>query len=366
MFVQPQQRLHGLDYLRGLAAVGIMAYHYSTWAFGAQEANSFLSRVGIYGVAIFYVLSGQALTYVYASTLSLEVSSLYNFYKKIFFRIFPLFWLATFLSIILSKHYPNPLDLALNLTGLFGLVKWDRYFATGAWSIGNELSFYLVFPLLVFLLNKYRTGLIFAILFSVSAFVYFSFHRIEAHIPLASQWNSYTNPANQFVFFLGGALIGRFINPGAIKVSQSLIMGTIGLAIFILIPISSNTTELVTGLNRLIFTVCCLLICCSFFRKTRVMSILDKPLALLGQASYSIYLFHPVANGGRTAGRTSGNQLNRHFFLKRKGFRFERRPFLFPFYLAVFALGRGCKSLLNCLLNTWLAARCRWLPSVVA
>ena len=73
--MQPQQRLHELDYLRGLAAVGIMAYHYSTWAFGAQEANSFLSRVGIYGVAIFYVLSGQALTYVYASTLSLEVSS---------------------------------------------------------------------------------------------------------------------------------------------------------------------------------------------------------------------------------------------------------------------------------------------------
>src|SRR4051812_42709272 len=104
---QAQPRLPGLDYLRGLAAFGIMTYHYSSWTFGEQVASSFLGRVGIYGVAIFYILSGQTLSYIYSSKLQLVSVDLLTFFKKRFFRIFPLLWLATLLSIALSKHIPN-------------------------------------------------------------------------------------------------------------------------------------------------------------------------------------------------------------------------------------------------------------------
>ena len=59
------KRLSSLDYLRGLAAFGVMVFHYSMWNFGLFKAEDFLGRVGLYGVAIFYVLSGITLYHVY-------------------------------------------------------------------------------------------------------------------------------------------------------------------------------------------------------------------------------------------------------------------------------------------------------------
>lgn len=69
-------RLHNLDYLRGLAASGIMIYHYSMWTNGHADIDSFICRVGVYGVSIFYVLSGLTLFVVYQEAgLSLLVIS---------------------------------------------------------------------------------------------------------------------------------------------------------------------------------------------------------------------------------------------------------------------------------------------------
>jgi exopolysaccharide production protein ExoZ len=292
--LQQKSRLHGLDYLRGLCAFCIMVYHYASWSFGEQPAYSFLGRVGIYGVAIFYILSGQTLSYIYASKLQLNTSHLINFYKKRFLRIYPLLWLATISSIALSKHTPDLKDLLLNLTGLFGLLKWDTYFATGVWSIGNELVFYLTFPLLTFLLTRHRVEFGLITLFIFGIFIYFSFYALQTSLPLSNQWHYYTNPLNQILFFLGGILLGYLVQPNFIKTWHSLLLGLIGLSLFLFIPIEGNATSLVTGLNRFLFAVSCFLLCCSFFGTKRATSLIDVPLALLGQASYSLYLLHPL------------------------------------------------------------------------
>ncbi|WP_188560794.1 acyltransferase family protein [Hymenobacter frigidus] len=291
---QAKMRLPGLDYLRGLAALGIMTYHYCSWTFGEQPANSFLGRVGIYGVAIFYILSGQTLSYIYSSSLHLKIIDLREFYKRRFFRIFPLLWLATLLSIALSKHVPAATDVFLNLTGLFGLVKWDVYFATGAWSIGNELCFYLAFPLLVFLLNKSRIVFFLFALLALVITCYFSFVALKTNATLSDQWHIYTNPLNQFVLFLGGVLMGKFIQSSAVRLVQSALIGAIGFAIFLLLPIQGAAIVLVTGFNRLFFIVSCLLLCYSFFSSVHASVFIDKPLLLLGQISYSVYLLHPL------------------------------------------------------------------------
>ena len=287
-------RLPGLDYLRGLSAFGIMIYHYSSWAFGEQSASNFLGRVGIYGVAIFYILSGQTLSYVYGSKLRLNLYDLSEFYKRRFFRIFPLLWLATILSILLSKRIPNSTDVFLNLTGLFGIVKWDVYFATGAWSIGNELCFYLTFPLFIFVFNQNRAFLYLLILLTVGIFLYFTFGILDPNTSLSSQWHLYTNPLNQILFFLAGTCVGRLIQPTTLTLFQSAIIGTVGLLIFLLLPVQGNAIELVAGPNRLFFAISCFLVCCSFFRNIRPPEFIDRPLLLLGQASYSLYLMHPL------------------------------------------------------------------------
>ena len=287
-------RLHGLDYLRGLCALGIMAYHYSSWTFGEQPASSFLGRVGIYGVAIFYILSGQTLGYIYNSSSLFQKRNLVEFYKKRFFRIFPLLWLATIISIILSKHFPNTIDFLLNITGLFGLFKWDTYFATGAWSLGNELVFYLLFPLFIFLIRKHWLTLFFAFIIPLAIYSYFALHILNHNIPLAGQWHNYTNPLNQLLLFVSGVLLGSFILPNSTNSLTNYLIGVTGLVVFLLIPIQGNAIELVTGPSRFFFTGGCILLCYSFFSTAPTSAILDKPLSLLGKASYSLYLLHPI------------------------------------------------------------------------
>ena len=144
---QPINRLYSLDYLRGLAAFGIMIYHYFSWISGSFSADTFMARVGIYGVSVFYVLSGLTLYYVYYDKMKPSRQDITSFFKKRLFRLFPLLWLVTIAAIFLSKEMPNFYNLFLNLTGLFGFIKWDIYFSTGVWSISNELVFYVFFPL---------------------------------------------------------------------------------------------------------------------------------------------------------------------------------------------------------------------------
>ena len=105
-----------------------MLYHYATWSTGELNAQTFGGRVGIYGVAIFYVLSGLTLTYRYRDEIELNFRSLGIFFKKRFFRIFPLLWLATAMSIALSKKAAPITDVLLNLSGLFGLLSWGQIF----------------------------------------------------------------------------------------------------------------------------------------------------------------------------------------------------------------------------------------------
>lgn len=291
---QPKSRLHGLDYLRGLVAFGIMIYHYSSWTFGELNASSFLGRVGIYGVTIFYILSGMTLSYIYRSNLKLTKFDLTNFYKKRVFRIFPLLWLATFVSIVLSKHTPNIADVFLNVSGLFGLFKWDVYFATGAWSIGNELVFYLIFPLLILPVGKGQTTFILLSFAIIASYFYFTFYGLQPGYSLANQWHIYTNPLNQVLYFLGGVLIDRFTKFNHTYYILNFILLVIGLTIFLLLPIRGNAVELVSGPNRLFFSASCLLICYSFYRVGYAPIFIDKPLSMLGKSSYSLYLLHPI------------------------------------------------------------------------
>ncbi|MCB0760440.1 MAG: acyltransferase family protein, partial [Flavobacteriales bacterium] len=74
-------RLYNLDYLRGLAAFGIMIYHYLTWTLGKFSADDFLGRLGVYGVSVFYVLSGLTLYYVYFHKMQPTRQELVSFFK---------------------------------------------------------------------------------------------------------------------------------------------------------------------------------------------------------------------------------------------------------------------------------------------
>lgn len=110
-----------------------MIYHYLTWTLGIFSADTFMGRFGIYGVSIFYVLSGLTLYYVYYDKMKPSKEEIVSFFKKRAFRIFPLLWLVTFVAIFLSRKIPDFTNLFLNLSGLFGFIRWDKYFSPGVY-----------------------------------------------------------------------------------------------------------------------------------------------------------------------------------------------------------------------------------------
>lgn len=309
---QGSSRLDTLDYLRGLAATSIMVYHYTSWSTGQISATHFLGRMGIFGVAIFYILSGLTLTHIYRNTLELTGKGLFSFYKKRALRIFPLLWAATFFSIVLSKKLPNSIDVILNLTGLFGFVKWDTYFATGAWSIGNELVFYSTFPLLLFAFRKSRTLILLISALLTACYVYFSFYLINPAKALDLQWSLYTNPLNQAIFFLSGMALNWIFHDKSIQRPVILTLLISGVLIFLFLPTNTNTSDLVTGVTRIFFSFSSLFICLSFYKSTYILPFnLRNGLSFLGRASYSIYLLHPIVYA---VSKVLLNLLFKHYF----------------------------------------------------
>ncbi|MCS6824754.1 MAG: acyltransferase [Cytophagaceae bacterium] len=288
-------RLYNLDYLRGLAAFGIMIYHYLTWTMGKFSADTFMGRLGIYGVSVFYVLSGLTLYYVYYDKMKPSKNDIVSFLKKRAFRIFPLLWLVTIVSILLSRTIPDYTNLFLNLSGLFGFFRWDKYFATGAWSIGNELVFYVFFPFFILFSKRLKSLMILLTLVLFGFYLYFAFVKLNPKFTLSEQWKNYVNPLNQVFLFLGGFLIGFLFQNAKIKNSAIAFLLFFAFALFIFYPVTGDTINIVTGKNRLIFTSICFLICICFYRLTfKFPQFIHKPLTLLGEASYSVYLLHPI------------------------------------------------------------------------
>lgn len=288
-------RLYNLDYLRGLAAFGIMIYHYLSWTLDKFSADTFMGRLGIYGVSIFYVLSGLTLYYVYYDKMKPSIEDIASFFKKRIFRIFPLLWLVTIIAIILSRKLPDFYNLFLNLTGLFGFIKWDTYFSAGVWSIGNELVFYVFFPFFMLFIKRLKPLMLILTFVLLGLYLYFAFVKLNPDLTLSEQWKNYVNPFNQVFLFLGGFLIGFFFHNTKIKNSIIFPLIILSFAAFTFYPASGDTINIVTGTNRLVFTFCCFLICFCFYKLTlKFPEFIHKPLTILGEASYSVYLLHPI------------------------------------------------------------------------
>ncbi len=286
-------RINTLDYLRGLMALCIMVYHYFSWTFHAYDSATFLGVLGIYGVSVFYVLSGLTLFHVYNNKL--DFSNLYSFFVKRIFRILPLLWLSIFLNIFLLGQKYDFRTIFLNASGLFGFLDHDNYTTVGAWSIGNELVFYSIFPMII-ILNKWKhywTEIFF--LLSLMIAIYFAFWSLNSSGSLSEQWSIYINPMNQIFLFTGGMLIGKIIG---LKKSNtlSLLLFIVCVLFILFYPNSGDQINLVSGWNRIIYSFISFALTISFLLidAITINKTVDWVLTKLGHISYSLYLLHAI------------------------------------------------------------------------
>lgn len=285
-------RINNLDYLRGFMAFAIMVYHYSSWTLHPFKSDSVLGVLGIYGVSIFYILSGLTLFVVYHQKL--ELSSLKNFFIKRVFRIFPLLWLSILGTIFLSGTKFPFKTILLNATGLFGVIEIDKYIATGSWSIGNELVFYLFFPIVLIIATKRKWFLELFFALSLAIGIGFAFYFLNSNLSISEQWKTYINPFNQLFLFVGGMVIGKYFK-NLKNNSLSLIILIISLVVLVLLSVEGDLINIVTGVNRFVYSLIGFGLTFSFLiGEVKLPKWLQFILSQLGHISYSLYLIHPI------------------------------------------------------------------------
>jgi exopolysaccharide production protein ExoZ len=291
-------RYKSLDILRGLAAFSIMIYHFSIWSNQGKAftADSFWGRIGLYGVSIFYVLSGLTMYLVYQNKMT-TIDSVKSFFTKRIFRIFPLYWLACLGSVLLLKTKADSWAIFWNFSGLFAFFNKNSL-TTGGWSIGNELVFYAFFPLLIWVLTKGKKIFITFFIISILIGLFFCFFVLNTTQTMMVQWINYINPFNQLYFFIAGIWLGTIQSYSPIiKQNQGIIICILLImsALFVFAPIQGSQTALISGINRIIFSVLSIGICfCFFVLEIKLLPFIEKVLCKLGEISYGVYLIHPI------------------------------------------------------------------------
>lgn len=294
-----KERIYSLDAVRGISALLIVFYHVSVWQNkDLFDGGSYLTqKLGIYMVAMFYLLSGISMGYIYQDKFKVIQSfELKSFFLKRYFRIAPLYCLLCVLSIwVYSKTIDAELlkRLAANFSLLFGLVEPGYSMLTGGWSIGVEFFFYLFFPFLLWLSlkNNYWSALILVVL---GLFVVITAILLESYSSLPAGWKIYSYPLNHFLYFWIGVMIPRikqFRNHWGYL--------AIGVLLFIFsgwtsVPDKAYSLTIVTGLNRVLLSVSVILIVFYFYQKVKFnQEWLNHWSDWLASVSFSLYLLHP-------------------------------------------------------------------------
>jgi len=155
------------DGLRALAALCVVVFHVAA-ATGVNVKHptlgAYTARLGGVGVAIFFVISGFLLyrPFAKAHLQDRPDPSTIGFYRRRFLRIFPAYWLVftlyAFVLQLQAVHGPREGVLYYGLLQLYG----RHTVLTGlaqTWSLGTEVSFYVVLPLLALIAYPLtRTG----------------------------------------------------------------------------------------------------------------------------------------------------------------------------------------------------------------
>ena len=137
-----------IDCLRGFAVLWVLLYHLSGY--------HLFMRTGVYGVLLFFIISGYCISISAASS-----NSAWHFYSKRLGRLLPALVVCGFLTTALKAYAPELtepskvtswFDFAYSLIALptLNLLRIDYLFPDGAyWSLQTEFYFYFIYACLL-------------------------------------------------------------------------------------------------------------------------------------------------------------------------------------------------------------------------
>lgn len=180
MSVRSASRLHGLDGIRGLAALFVVLHHCWLLSFPGYPRDTGPWWLGwlIYGhfaVVIFIVLSGFSLSIAPARS-GWQLRSVGEFARRRAWRILPPYWAALAFSLAVAwwvVAQPNTESPTAKSVAVYGFLVQDLFGSpspNGAfWSIAVEAQLYLLFPLLLLVRRRWGAVVVLAAMTAVVA-----------------------------------------------------------------------------------------------------------------------------------------------------------------------------------------------------
>jgi exopolysaccharide production protein ExoZ len=274
------KRLHGIQYLRAVAALGVVVFH-------AAERSGTHFAIGAAGVDVFFVISGFIM-WVIASERSPSPAA---FLRDRIERIAPLYRIATGVMVVgaLAGLFPNlRLSAWYVLSSLAFLA--SRSPSTGdiwpvlvqGWTLNYEMFFYALFAAALFLPARRRLAALAGLFLALAAAGWL----FAPETPILKTW---TDPL--LLEFLVGIAIGEAWLRGAVPSPASgIALIAVALVGFAFVGVTyAGFTPFVLGPLAAALVLGVL----AFERHAAVPRL---PLATyLGDSSYSTYLWHTMA-----------------------------------------------------------------------
>jgi exopolysaccharide production protein ExoZ len=273
-------RLHGIQYLRALAALAVVVFH-------AAERTGGHFAIGAAGVDVFFVISGFIMWVISHR----RPTTPGRFLRDRLERIAPVYWIATGVMVAggLAGLFPNmKLTLGHVLGSLFFVP--HRSPSNGeiwpvlvqGWTLNYEMFFYAVFALCLLLPSRTRLAALAFVFIGLAAF---GLTRSSGNPIFAT----YTDPI--ILEFLIGALIGKLWLEDKIP---SPAAGLALIAVAFLGFAFVGVTYIGFGPFAFGPLAAALLIGVLALEKSGALREV-RPLTYLGDSSYSIYLWHTMA-----------------------------------------------------------------------
>lgn len=283
-----------IQYLRAIAAMLVVALHASI-VIRRDYAHDFpMFTTGEFGVDLFFVISG----FIMWTIASSRETSPGAFFERRIVRIVPLYWALTIPTALISMdggfHVDPSADFGSLVRSFFFIPEWNEKLGMVTpvlfvgWTLNLEMFFYAVFALALFLKPEIRLFAIVALLTALAA------SRLAIGVSGHPAINLYSRSlVGEFAF---GVLLGWFFQNGFSKFADSKGAWRYGVLLIAAGAAATPFRDQLTEARLLHFGVPALMIVAgALLAEKRLARLPLPPLKFLGDASYSIYLAHIMA-----------------------------------------------------------------------
>ena len=293
-----------LDGVRFLCIAVVMWHHSPLYAAMPEPAKIFTR--GFIGVDFFFVISGFLITTLLLREESRDGAfSLRQFYRRRILRIVPVYFLVitliSFWWIVVRGQTDLLAYVPYYYLFLSNFLVGDIPLLTITWSLSVEEQYYLIWPVLLFLLpmlGRWRMGVVTGL---IALFVLMS-AGILANTPLVppTEITRFVLPVASYGAILIGTLLGLALHsPKGFALLWRLVghawapVGLFGavVAALVLLP------EVLTGWpNLILHSLMALALASVVIREDQVLAkgLGWPPFARIGQISYGLYLYHLI------------------------------------------------------------------------